>query len=89
MGRSRDAEGIIAVMMIAGVLYGGMMAIVYFLGVFFVALLARVFAWFASQVLLAVNNTEHEIQTLFSEIFHSSITLKDEKKRSIRLLTEA
>jgi hypothetical protein len=71
------------------VLYGGMMALVYFIGVFFVALLARLFAWIAHRVLLATNNTEHHIQTLFTEIYVSSLGLKSAKKNSISLLTEA
>lgn len=89
LGRSRDAGGIIMVLMIAWVLYGIMMAGVYFIGVFFVALMARVFAWIAHRVLLATNNIEHRIQTLFTEIYESSLDLKAAKKSSITLLTEA
>ncbi len=89
LGRSRDAGGIIMVLMVVWVLYGGMMALVYFIGVFFVALLARLFAWIAHRVLLATNNTEHHIQTLFTEIYVSSLGLKSAKKNSISLLTEA
>jgi hypothetical protein len=66
-----------------------MMAAVYFIGVFFVSLMARVFAWMAHRALLAANNTEHRIQTLFTEIYESSIELKSAKKSSISLLTEA
>jgi hypothetical protein len=55
-----------------------MMALVYFAGVFFVSIMARVFSWLAHRALLAVNNTEHEIQTL-----------KSGQKQSISLLTEA
>jgi hypothetical protein len=66
-----------------------MMAVVYFVGVFFVALMARLFAWIAHRALLATNNTEHRIQTLFTEIYESSIELKEAKKSSITLLTEA
>ena len=65
------------------------MAAVYFIGVFFVALLARLFSWFAHRALLASNNTEHRIQTLFSDIYESAIELKSAKKSSITLLTEA
>jgi hypothetical protein len=36
-----------------------------------------------------MNNTEHEIQTLFGKIYDSSIELKDAQKSSISLLTEA
>lgn len=77
------------VLMIAGVLYGTMMAAVYFLGVFFVSVMARVFSWIAHRALLAVNNTEHEIQTLFSGIAEISIQLKSEQKKSVSLLTDA
>ena len=66
-----------------------MMAAVYFIGVFFVALLARIFAWLAHRVLLATNNVEHRIQTLFTEIYESSLGLQEAKKSSISLLTEA
>jgi hypothetical protein len=89
LGRSRDAAGIVMVLMIAGVLYGGMMAAVYFLGVFFVSLLARVFSWLAHRALLAVNNTEHEIQTLFQGITRASIALKSGQQQSVSLLTDA
>lgn len=65
------------------------MAGVYFIGVFFVALMARVFAWIAHRALLATNNIEHRIQTLFTEIYESSLGLQEAKKSSISLLTEA
>lgn len=87
--RSRDAGWIILVAMVAWVLYGIMMATVYFIGVFFVALMARIFAWIAHRALLATNNVEHRIQTLFTEIHESSLWLKEAKKTSISLLTEA
>lgn len=77
------------VLMIAGVLYGGMMALVYFLGVFFVSVLARIFAWIAHRVLLLLNNTEHEIQTLFQSITRASIALKSGQKQSVSLLIDA
>lgn len=89
LGRSRDAGGIVLVLMIAGVLYGTMMAAVYFLWVFFVSILARVFSWIAHGALLAMNNTEHEMQTLFGKIYESSLTLKWAQKSSVSLLTEA
>lgn len=89
MWRSRDSQWIVLVIMIAGVLYGGMMAIVYFLWVFFVAFLARIFSWISHKALLISNNTEHEIQTLFSNIYKSSLELKSGKKQSVSLLTEA
>lgn len=77
------------VLVIAGILYGGMMAAVYFLGVFFVSVMARVFSWIAHRALLAVNNTEHEIQTRFQSITRASIALKSEQKQSVSLLTDA
>lgn len=89
LGRSRDAAGIIMVLMIAWVLYGSMMALIYFLGVFFVAIMARVFSWIAHRALLALNNTEHRIQTLFQGITRASIALKSGQKQSISLLTDA
>jgi hypothetical protein len=89
LGRSRDAGGIVLVLMIAWVLYGGMMAVVYFFWVFFVSILARVFSYLAHGALLAMSNTEHQIQTLFGKIYDSSMALKDAKKDSISLLTEA
>ncbi len=87
--RSRDAGWIVLVLMVAWVLYWVMMAGVYFIGVFFVALMARVFAWIAHRALLATNNIEHRIQTLFTEIYESSLGLQEAKKSSISLLTEA
>ncbi len=89
MWRSRDSQWIVLVVMVAGVLYGGMMAIVYFLWVFFVAFLARIFSWISHRTLLMMNNTEHQIQTLFWSIYESSIELKSGKKQSLSLLTEA
>lgn len=89
MWRSRDSGWIIAVILIWGLLYGGMMALVYFLWVFFVAIGAHIFSWIAHRALLAANNLEHKIQTLFVEITDASIELKNGKKSSISLLTEA
>lgn len=88
-GRSRDSGGIIAVILIWWLLYGGMMALVYFLWVFFVALAAHFFSWIAHRILLATNNLEHTIQTRFGEIADASIDLKNEKKAWISLLAEA
>lgn len=65
------------------------MALVYTVGVFFVSILARVFSWIAHRWLLMVDNTEHEIQTLFGKIANSSIDLRASSKESISLLTEA
>ncbi len=89
LGRSRDASAIVMVLMIAWVLYGAMMAWVYFVGIFFVSLLARVFSWMAHRALLALNNTEHTIQSLFSDITKSSIELKSGQKKSVSLLSDA
>ena len=65
------------------------MALVYFAGVFFVSIMARVFSWLAHRALLAVNNTEHEIQTLFHGITRASIALKSGQKQSVSLLSDA
>ncbi len=53
------------------------------------ALIARLFAWIAHKILLAIHNKEHTIQSLFGEIMKTSIGLKQEKKESISLLSEA
>jgi hypothetical protein len=66
-----------------------MMALVYFAGVFFVSILARMFSWLAHRALLAANNTEHEIQTLFHGITRASIALKSGQKQSVSLLSDA
>lgn len=89
LGRSRDAGGIILVIIIAGFLYGFMMGAVYFIGMFFIALLGRVFGWFAHAYLLASNSTEYKIQNLFSEIDESARELEQEKQNTIALLTDA
>lgn len=89
IGRSRDAGWIVAVLVIVGILYGVMMAGVYFIGVFFVTILAQIFSWIAHRTLLAINNTEYEIQTLFKKILESSISLKESRKESVSLLNEA
>ena len=87
--RSRDGWGLIMVLLVWWILYGGMMALVYFLWVFFVAITAHIFSWIAHRILLAANNLEHQIQTLFVDISEASIELKKEKKWSITLLTQA
>ncbi len=89
LGRSRDAAGIVMVLMIAGVLYGGMMALIYFLWVFFVSIMARAFSWIAHRALLMLNNTEHKIQTWFQSITRASIALKAWQQESVSLLTDA
>lgn len=50
---------------------------------------AHIFSWIAHRILLATNNLEHSIQTLFIDITEASIELKKEKKDSISLLSEA
>lgn len=89
LGRSRDAGWIMIVLVIVGILYGIMMAGVYFIGVFFVTILAQIFSWIAHRILLAVNNTEYEIQTFFKKILESSIALKQARKESVSLLDQA
>ena len=77
------------VIILAGILYSGMMGFVYFVGVFFVSIMAQLFSWFANKALLITHNTEHTIQSLFHEIYKASVRLKSEKQQSIALLTEA
>lgn len=89
LGRSRDAGGIIIVVLVAGFLYSFMMAAVYFIGMFFIAIFGRIFGWFAHQYLLATSNTEHTIQTLFTGIDESARELEKEKQNTIALLTDA
>ncbi len=61
----------------------------FFAGVFFVGILALIFSRISHQILLAVNNIEHEIQTRFKKIITASIALKQAKKESLSLLDEA
>lgn len=89
VGWSRESGGIIAVIVIAGILYGIMMGIVYFIGIFFIAIFGRIFSWWAHRYLLATSNTEHVIQTLFSKIDTISKQLSSEKWTTISLLDEA
>ena len=77
------------VIILAGILYSGMMGFVYFVGVFFVSIMAQLFSWLANKALLIAHNTEHTIQSLFHEIYKASVRLKSEKQQSIALLTEA
>jgi hypothetical protein len=51
--------------------------------------LARIFSFIAHRILLATNNLEHTIQTLYGQITDISIDLKKEKKSSLSLLEEA
>jgi hypothetical protein len=64
------------VILIAGFLYAAMMGIIYFIGIFFISFFGRIFTWMAHRYLMAINNTEHRIQTLFSNINNSSDKLK-------------
>lgn len=89
IGRSRDAGGIILVIIVAGFLYGLMMGMVYFVGMFFVALMGRIFGSIAHGYLLARNSTEYKIQNLFAEIDESGKKLEEEKQNTISLLTDA
>lgn len=87
--RSRDSWGIVLVILVAGFLYAAMMGVIYFIGIFFIALFGRIFSWLAHQYLIAMNNTEHKIQTLFSEIQIASDRLKSNQEKTIDLLTDA
>lgn len=89
VGRSRDAGGIVIVILLAGFLYSFMMAAVYFVGMFFIAIFGRIFWWFAHKYLIATSNAEHTIQTLFGEIDASANSLEQEKQNTIALLTDA
>ena len=66
-----------------------MMGLVYFIGIFFISLFGRVFAWLAHRYLLATSNTEHRIQSLFREIDESAKLLENEKNTTIDLLDAA
>jgi hypothetical protein len=89
VGRSRDAGGIVIVILVAGFLYSFMMGAVYFIGMFFIAIFGRIFGWLAHAYLLATSNTEHSIQTLFAGIDESASKLESEKQNTIALLTDA
>ena len=87
--RSRDSWWIVLVILAAGFLYATMMWLVYFIGIFFIALFGRIFSWLAHRYLIAMNNTEHKIQTLFSDIQESSDNLNSGKENTISLLSDA
>lgn len=89
VGRSKDAWGIVVVLLIAWSLYGIMMAGVYFVGIFFIGLIGRLFSWWAHSYLLWTSNTEHTIQTLFSDLDVGSKNLQWECTTSLSLLSEA
>ncbi len=89
MWRSRDAGGIIMVLLIAGIIYGVMMSIVYFIGVFFITVFGRIFSWIAHLLLLASNNTEYTIQNLFSGLDQRAYILQNTNTSLINHLEEA
>ncbi len=89
MSRSRDSGWIMIALVIAGMIYGAMMAIVYSLGIFFISIFGQIFSWIAYRLLLMSNNTEHRIQDLFKSIDESTRELEREKWDTISLLDEA
>ncbi|MBX9809781.1 hypothetical protein K2X92_05315 [Candidatus Gracilibacteria bacterium] len=89
VGRSKDSGGIVIVVLVAGFLYAAMMAIVYFIGIFFISLFGKIFSGLAHQYLLMTSNTEHKIQTLFGDIQLSSDSLREGQKTTVTLLHEA
>lgn len=66
-----------------------MMALVYFIGVFFVMIGAHIFSAIAHRILLLTNNLEHTVQDLFTKISDISYQLKSEKETLLSLLSEA
>lgn len=89
VGRWKNSGWIVIAIVVAWILYGVMMALVYFLGILFISLFWRIFSLLAYQFLLATNNTEHRIQNLFKKIDGISRNLEWEKIKTIALLTEA
>lgn len=89
IGRSRDSWGLVLVILIAGFLYATMMGLIYYIWIFFISLFGRFFSWLAHRYLMAMNNTEHKIQTLFSNISDSSDELKTWQTETILLLSSA
>lgn len=87
--RSRDSWGLIVAILIAGFLYAAMMGLIYFIGIFFISFFGRIFTWMAHRYLLAMNNTEYTIQTLFSSIDDSSEDLRSWQLETISLLSDA
>lgn len=87
--RSRDSGGIVMVVLVAGLLYGVMMGLVYFIGIFFITLFGRLFAWLAHLSLLATNDTEYTIQSLFSGLDKKARRLHETNQSTAALLTEA
>ena len=66
-----------------------MMAGVYVIGIFFIALIGRICSWLAHRVLLMTSHTEHQIQTLFGDLDSGARELQSERETMIRLLSEA
>ncbi len=89
VGRSRDSWGIILALIIAWVLYSGMMLAVYFVGIFFISIFGRLFSWIAHLFLRASNNLEYKVQDLFADIDMKSKRLSDSNDTIIHLLDEA
>ena len=77
------------VVLVAGLLYGMMMAAVYFIGIFFITFFGRVFSSLAHLALLASNNTEYTIQNLFSELDTKAKKLQSTSDTTLTLLDEA
>lgn len=86
---SKQDNGLRLVIILAGIAYSIMMGLVYFVGVWIVALFARIFAYMAHRWLLLANNEEHTIQSLFQKISFSADTLQNEVDKSVTLLGEA
>lgn len=89
MGNSKNSGGIVIVILLAGLLYGVMMGAVYSIGVFFISIFGRLFSWIAHRYLLATNNTEHHIQSLFSSLDREAKDLEGGKSTTLSLLDEA
>lgn len=87
--RSRDSGAIVMVVMVAWVLYSIMMGVTYFFGLFFIAILGRVFWWMAHRYLLAMNQEEYTIQALFNTLDEKAKKLQTTKETNITLLSEA
>lgn len=87
--RSRDSWGLVIAILIAGFLYATMMGLIYFIGIFFISIFGRIFSWLAHRYLMIMNNTEHKIQTLFTNISDSSDNLRSWQIGTVSLLSDA
>ncbi len=87
--RSRNWGWLVVALVLAWMLYGAMMALVYSIGIFFISIFGRIFSWIAYRFLLLTNNTEHRIQDLFRNIDNTANSLETEKSATIDLLDEA